>query len=129
MTPHAFRHEPRKKLTDQQRAKLFLDKGGRCHKCTRVIFGGETWFAEHLIALQNGGTNADGNWEVTCSNCFPIKNAEDAGKAKRMRKAAVRHIVPTKQRENYGSFKRPKNSKFNWRRQRYEPIATDTDEP
>lgn len=116
---HAFRHEPRQVLTDQQRAKLFLDKDGVCHRCTRKIMGGEVWYAEHFNALSTGGDNSEGNWDVTCTNCFPIKNAEDAGKAKKMRKVAVRHIVPTKQRENYGSFKTPAGKKYDWKKRRY----------
>ena len=97
-----WQHIPREYLTDQERAALFLAKKGHCHRCTRKIYAGETWFAEHLSALQLGGDNSEGNWDVTCKNCFPIKNAEDASKAAKMRAVAVSCYVPTSQRQKKG---------------------------
>ena len=96
---HPWRHDARETLTDHQKAELFLEKKGRCHRCTRKIIG-EIWYAEHLIALQNGGDNSKANWDVTCKNCFPLKNAEDAGKAAKMRAVAVSCIVPRSQRQS-----------------------------
>lgn len=62
------------------RDRVFDRHGGRCHKCTRVINAkaGETWTCEHVIAIINGGRNAEDNLACTCDNCLPIKNAEDA---------------------------------------------------
>lgn len=102
MTTHAFKHERREYLTDQERAKLFLDRGGRCHKCSRKLGPADKWIVEHLIALQNGGTNDWSNLEVTCSWCVPKKNAEDASQAAKTRAVAVSHIVPTDQRRKKG---------------------------
>jgi hypothetical protein len=99
---HAFRHEPRSRLTDQERAKLFLEKGGRCHRCTRKIMHGEKWYDEHVQSLGNAGTNAWENRAVTCVNCFPIKNAEDAKKLAKGRAVAVACIIPPSQRQKRG---------------------------
>lgn len=93
---------PRKVLTDQQRAKLFLDLSGQCHKCTRPIRPGEKWIAEHVRALQNGGTNEPENWGLTCSNCLPVKNAEDAKIAAKARHVITKHLVPSDQRQRKG---------------------------
>jgi 5-methylcytosine-specific restriction endonuclease McrA len=127
MTTHAFKHEPRVKLTDPQRAKLFLDRGGRCEatekdprNCgNRKITTGEEWHVEHEIALENGGTNDPSNLRVICPWCHAPKTAADHKKGARIRNAAVRHIVPTKQRENYGSFRKPEGKRYDWRKRRY----------
>lgn len=96
---HAFTTNPRTRLTDQQRARLFLERGGQCHKCTRKIAAGEDWIDEHLIALENGGTNDWDNRGITCKFCLPVKNAEDDKLAAKTRAVATRHIVPTSRRE------------------------------
>jgi 5-methylcytosine-specific restriction protein A len=99
---HPWKHEPRKRLTDQQRAKLFLDKGGKCHKCGRKLRSGDTWVAEHMVALSVGGDNSPENWDVTCEWCFPEKNREDASKAAKGRAVATSCIIPRSQRQKKG---------------------------
>lgn len=59
------------------RARVFERCNGRCHRCGRKINSGEKWTLEHLIALINGGKNAESNLSVTCDWCLPVKNAED----------------------------------------------------
>lgn len=92
---HAFRTEERTRLTPQQRAKLFLDRGGKCHKCGRKLRAGDKWIDEHIQALENGGTNDWSNRGITCSWCFPVKNREDDAIAAKTRHVAVKHYVPT----------------------------------
>ncbi len=111
---NAFVHEPRKQLTDQQKARLFLDRGGRCHRCHRKIRPGEIWYDEHLIALENGGTNAWDNRDVTCAWCFPQKNAEDHAKAAKSRHVATAHVVPTIHRQKKGR-PLPGSRKSDWK--------------
>ena len=111
---HAFRHEPRETLTDQERTKLFLDRKGVCHRCTRKIMGGEKWYDEHLISLGNGGTNEWNNRVLTCCNCFHPKNAEDAGKLAKTRRVAVAHIIPPSQRQKKGK-PMPGTKRSGWR--------------
>jgi hypothetical protein len=59
------------------RIRVFEAKKGRCHKCSRKIGIGETWTCEHLLAIINGGRNAEDNLDLTCCNCLPQKNAAD----------------------------------------------------
>lgn len=101
-----FRHEPRKRFTAQERAEIFALRGGRCHRCTRKLGPQDTWILEHLIALENGGTNDTENMEVTCSWCEPTKTAEDHAKAGHSRRAYTKHTVP-------GAFRRSKS--WGWR--------------
>lgn len=116
---HAFRHEPRKRFTDQQRAKIFLDRGGKCHKCDRKLKAGDDWILEHVTALQNGGDNKDANMAVTCGWCLPAKNKEDAGKAAKGRGVATANVIPTKRREK-SRLRKPDGMTFNWKSGRYE---------
>ena len=111
---HPWRHEPRQRLTDQQRAKLFLDKGGKCHRCHRKLRSGEKWIAEHLVALSTGGDNSPENWDVTCEWCLPEKNREDAGKTAKMRAVAVSCYVPSGERQKKGR-PMPGSKRSGWR--------------
>lgn len=99
---HAFTTNVRETLTDQERARLFLERGGRCHKCKRKLGPADTWIVEHMLALENGGTNEWQNLDVTCEWCVPKKNAEDDAVAKKIRAVATNHIVPTSQRQSKG---------------------------
>ena len=99
---HPWRHEPRNRLTDQQKAKLFLERGGRCHRCKRKLGPSDTWTDEHVIALENGGTNAWDNRDISCSWCKPLKDAEDHKKAAKGRAVAVATIIPRSQRQRKG---------------------------
>lgn len=76
------------------RKRVFDAKGGRCHRCTRLIdaAGGESWTCEHLVALINGGKNAEVNLDVTCSWCLPVKNAEDVAEKSRVYHKALKNI-------------------------------------
>lgn len=122
---HAFRHEPRQRLTDQQRARLFLERGGFCHRCTRKIMQGERWYDEHVQSLGNAGTNAWDNRALTCSNCFAPKNAEDAKKQAKGRAVATACIIPPSQRQKRHKLRKPPGMKFNWERGRYEREAAE----
>lgn len=116
---HAFETTPRKHFTEQQRAKIFLDRGGKCHICKRKLKSGDDWILEHVQALQNNGTNDDSNMDITCSWCLPAKNKEDAGKAAKTRAVATAHVVPRKRRQK-SRLRKPDGVAFNWRAGRYE---------
>ena len=120
MTEHAFRHVKREYLTDQQRAKLFLDAGGKCAACTRKIRIGEVWTADHVQALECAGTNAPNNWQVLCPNCDKtIKTPADHKQAAKGRAVATSLIVPNKHRKK-SKLQRPHGTKFNLAKGRYE---------
>lgn len=112
---NAFVHEPRRSLTDHQRAEFFLSRGGKCACCTRRIMGGELWHLDHIIALENGGTNDPSNLQVLCANCHKTKTKDDHGKAAKSRSVAVAHIVPTSQRQKRGK-PMPGTKRSGWRK-------------
>jgi 5-methylcytosine-specific restriction protein A len=95
----------RQRLTDQQRAQLFHDRGGQCWRCTKKLRPGDKWIVEHLIALENGGTNEWTNLDISCETCVPGKNAEDHAKAAKSRHARTYHVVPSSERDKRRGFK------------------------
>jgi 5-methylcytosine-specific restriction enzyme A len=96
---NAFTHAKRRVLTDRERAKLFLDGGGRCAECKRILKSGDKWTADHIIARENGGTEDNSNFQVLCEWCDKLKTAADHGKAAKIRSVAAKHVVPTSERK------------------------------
>ena len=88
--PFALPQVKRKRLSKKRRARLFLERGGRCHRCREKIEAGSRWVVEHYTSLENGGTNDWHNLDLTCPGCFHPKNKEDRGKAKKGRKLRER---------------------------------------
>lgn len=95
-----FRHEARKRFTAQERAEVFALRGGVCHRCKRKLGPRDRWTLEHLIALENGGTNNVENLDVTCDWCEPEKTAEDHAKAGHSRRVFTKHNVPSEFRRS-----------------------------
>lgn len=67
---------------------------GKCHRCGRKIPTGDKWILEHLIALINGGRNAEDNLCLTCSWCKPIKDAEDVAEKAKTYAVRAAHVLP-----------------------------------
>ncbi len=112
-----WHHVPRVRLSDQQTVKLFLERGGCCRECGRKLGPADDYIVEHIIALENGGTNEWDNLGITCGWCKPKKDATDHSKAGHSRRMATKHHLPKSMRKP--KFKRPPG-KFNWATGRYE---------
>jgi len=95
-----WEHVPRINLTKQKKAKLFLERHGCCRECGFKFRGGDKrgWIVEHIIALENGGTNDWDNLGITCTFCKPQKDAADHAIAAKTRSVAVNHYLPKNQR-------------------------------
>ena len=117
----AFTTTPRRSLSDQQRAKLFLERGGCCADCRRKIRSGEVWELDHALSLENGGTNDPSNLVLLCRACHSAKTPGDRAKAAKTRSVATRGIVPERHRQKSMLSKRD-GWKFNWKARRYERI-------
>jgi 5-methylcytosine-specific restriction endonuclease McrA len=100
MTVSPFHHEPRKKFTPQERARIFAENDGRCHKCSRKIGPADYWIVEHLHSLGRGGDNSAGNLGITCEWCLDEKNAEDAEELAHMRRSYTKAVVPKRFRKS-----------------------------
>lgn len=85
------------------RLRVFERAGGCCHRCGRKIMAGDTWTLEHLVALINGGGNAEGNLGVTCRWCLPEKNAEDVAEKAKVARVRKKHVGATKPRSGFAT--------------------------
>ena len=70
---------------------------GKCGQCGRSIRPGEGWTLEHIVALINGGRNAEDNLGVTCDWCLPEKNAADVAEKARTARIKAKHLGIRKQ--------------------------------
>ncbi len=107
-----WHHNARVRLTPQKVAKLFLERHGCCRECGRKLGPADDYIVEHVIALENGGSNDWDNLGITCSWCKPKKDAEDHAQAGKQRRAATRHLLPKSLRKSKfrtGKWKRKVN--------------------
>lgn len=118
----AWHHEPRVKLTDQQTAKLFLERNGCCHACGRKLYPGDRWTVGHVRALECGGTNDWDNLAPECEACKPKQDAKDHAQAGKQRNTAAKHLVPESLKRKSNLAKKP-GMKFNWKLGKYEKEA------
>ncbi len=116
-----WHHEPRVKLSDQKAAKLFLERGGCCRECGRKLGPADDWIIEHVIALENGGTNEWGNLGITCSWCKPKKDADDHEQAGHSRRMVTKHYTPKSRKRS--AFRKPPDGYDPWKRR----MKTDAD--
>ena len=110
MTRSPWHHDPRIRLSQQKIAKLFLERGCICGQCKRKLGASDDWIVEHVLALENGGSNDWHNLGITCTRCKPAKDAADHGAAAKSRKSATRFVVSRSMRQS--SFPGGRNSKF-----------------
>lgn len=90
------------------RLRIFDRAGGICHICKLPIKLGETWHADHVKALIEGGENRETNLAPAHAHCNLAKaNGEKARKAKvaRTRKKHIR-VIEAKQSIQSAPFAR-----------------------
>lgn len=102
MMGHPFTHARRGSMTPLRRAAIFARGNGLCHVCTRKLHPGDWWDCDHVIALENGGTDDDDNLAPCCEVCHAMKTGEDHAKAGKGRRNYTRHVVPKEFRKGRG---------------------------
>lgn len=84
---------PRRKISDMQRERIFLDNNGRCHLCTRKIRAGEKWDVSHDRPLALLGEDGGDNLKVAHQSCHRVHTAtEDAPRIAKAKRQARKHI-------------------------------------
>lgn len=76
------------------RLRVFEQSGGQCHLCNRRIRAGEYWQCDHIVALCNGGANAEKNLKPACRNCCYAKTAEDVAEKAEVAATRKSFILP-----------------------------------
>lgn len=83
----------RKAMPQQRILRIWESTAGHCVLCHKRIDGTkDTWFVEHIRALELGGADTDDNCGPAHFTCKPIKDAADhrrAGEAKREKAAEL----------------------------------------
>lgn len=97
-----FQHHARGGMSPQRRARIFTASGGHCHKCKRRLGPGDDWDVDHILALENGGTDDDANLAPCCDWCHVEKTADDHSLAGHGRRMATKHTVPKRFRKGKG---------------------------
>ena len=99
---------PSTKVPPRVRLRIYDRAGGICHICKLPIKPGETWHADHVKALIEGGENRESNLAPAHAHCNLAKaNGEKTRKAKvaRVRKKHIR-VVEAKQSIQSAPFAR-----------------------
>jgi len=111
---------PDSAIPPRVRLRLFESAAGRCQACTRKISPGDSWQADHIVALVNGGANAEGNLQVLCGWCHKAKSADDVAEKSRTARIRAKHagIKPKTSRPMPGSKASGWRIKMNGTRER-----------
>ncbi len=99
---NSFVHEKRGSMTPQRVLRIFLAHDGKCHKCSRKLTQRDDYHIDHVIALENGGTDEDSNLAPCCDWCHIEKTADDHALAGHGRRMAAKQFVPKRYRQNKG---------------------------
>lgn len=91
-----FTHAKRGSMTPQRMARIFAARDGKCHKCGRKLRPGDDYDFDHIIALENGGTDEDSNIAPCCDWCHIEKTSDDHAAAGHSRRVYSKHVVPKK---------------------------------
>lgn len=99
---------PDSAIPPRVRLRVFERAAGRCQSCTRKISPGDSWQADHVQALINGGQNRESNLQCLCGWCHKGKTAGDVAEKSRTARVKAKHAgVKPKSR-----FACSKDSKF-----------------
>lgn len=88
-----YGHEPRERFTKRDRLGVWERAKGVCCICGLRIDGvREQWIVEHIIALENGGTNADDNLGPAHQHCAIEKTRVDHSVGAKLKRIRQRHL-------------------------------------
>lgn len=62
---------------DTKRRQVWIDQGGKCAVCDRVVFGKGEVHLDHIIPISHGGTDDDNNLQILCVPCHEDKTRKE----------------------------------------------------
>ena len=74
------------------RVRVFEAAGGRCAVCSRKITASDTWQADHIVALINGGENRERNLQCLCGWCHKAKTRADVAEKSVIARSRAKHL-------------------------------------
>jgi 5-methylcytosine-specific restriction enzyme A len=132
--PHnMFDVAERKRLTPQQRAKMFLDHKGICVVCAVKILPerGDKWIDEHIIRLADwgdrpGDPNGPDNRGPAHEHCARDKTSKEARTSGKLRRQGMRHMG-IKKESKWGSRPIAGSKASGWKRPMNGPARRRTE--
>lgn len=83
------------KIPPRVRLRVFDRAGGVCHLCKlKIKVPGETWDADHIKALINGGAHREANLAPAHKHCHLIKTTADVAEKKKVAAVRKKHVLP-----------------------------------
>lgn len=83
---------PDTKVPSRVRVRVFEKAGGKCQSCTRKINAGDSWDADHIVAIVNGGANKETNLQCLCGWCHEQKTKADVKQKSQVARAKNSHL-------------------------------------
>jgi Restriction endonuclease len=83
---------PDTKIPPRVRQRIYDRAQGQCHICKLPIKAGESWQADHVIALINGGENRESNLAPAHAHCHLAKTKQDVAEKARTAAKRRKHI-------------------------------------
>lgn len=74
------------------RVRVFEAANGRCAVCSRKITASDTWQADHIVALINGGENRERNLQCLCGWCHKAKTRADVAEKSVIARSRAKHL-------------------------------------
>ena len=74
------------------RQRVFDREHGCCHLCEQPIQPGQKWDLDHVVALINGGENAEPNLKPAHRKCHKDKTARDVAEKAKVAAIRQRHL-------------------------------------
>ncbi|WP_019170722.1 HNH endonuclease [Pseudaminobacter salicylatoxidans] len=93
------------------RQRVYDRDGGVCHICKLPIKTGETWQADHVTALINGGEHRETNLAPAHSHCHVGKTAQDVKEKAKVAKVRGKHTGAIRPKQAIKSAPFPKADK------------------
>jgi 5-methylcytosine-specific restriction enzyme A len=91
--PEWFGATPDTSPPPRVRLRVFDRFAGRCQcSCRRKIAAGEAWQCDHIVALVNGGENAESNLRPILTAHHTIKTATDVAEKAKIAALRLKHL-------------------------------------
>ena len=84
---------PRKKISNKERAEIFLREDGICHLCKLPIFPGQDWDVSHPeTGLWAGGSDDRAILKPAHRKCHKAHTSEEAGQRAKEARVRQKHL-------------------------------------
>lgn len=97
------------KPSPKVRQRIFDKENGVCHVCKLPILSTDRWDLDHVIALINGGDNAEHNLKPAHWPCHKDKTKRDVAEKSKVAKVRQKHLgikaekkkIPSRPKETF----------------------------